>query len=514
MKSGRTKLAALLAALGVIAVAATAGWLGLRGNDEDPSVRRLAAPPVEVPRVAPRPRFGVLRSRIRQIDRFRTPRSRGTPSERWAKLVAAARTNGLVPVIVQLKGPGELLGPLAPLAQRAVIARTVRSATRALLGTRYTHLKQFRTAPVIALRASPAAINALRRSGLVAAIAQEQPMPLPERQPGSELSPPEAVEKLETDWNIRVTSMRKAWTEGYDGRGMVVAVLDSGVDATHDWLMGKVAYEACFSSDGNCPGGKTAVGGSGTGRPCSYAPANCSHGTHTAHTAAGDYGVARGATIAAVQVFSKAVGKACRKNDLPSPCALSWPSDQMKGLEFAYLLRRQERIPIASVNVSLGGGKYGRHCDAVENYDVFVANLRNAGVATFISSGNDGYKNGIGHPACVPGAVSVGASTLRRGKDAVASFSNSARILNLLAPGDDIYSAVPGNGADSWDGTSMASPHAAGAFAVLRQLQPSGPARPLLRALANSGPRVRDRRNGLRKPRINVWRALVRLYNS
>jgi subtilisin family serine protease len=275
-----------------------------------------------------------------------------------------------------------------------------------------------------------------------------------------------------------------------------------------------VIAEACFSTGANCKGRRKQAIGPGAARYCAYAPGNCGHGTHTAHTAAGEYGVARSAQILAVQVFSKFSGKLCAASKLPSPCALSYDSDQMKGLEFV-LKRRRAGTTIASVNISIGGGKYARHCDRAEPaYAQLVVKLRREGVATFISSGNSGYSAAIGDPACISTAVSVGASTLEQGRDAVASFSNSARILNLLAPGDDIYSALPGNRAASWDGTSMAAPHAAGAFAVLRQLQPTSPARPLLLALASSGTQVKDPRNGLARPRINVWQALVRLYNA
>lgn len=489
--AGGTKIAA--AALGVVVVVAAIliGWLVFRDGDDG----GLAAP-IELPEGTPRPTFGTLPP-VRAVEELIDTATGRTPPGVWSALGAKARTDGTVPVIVELR------------------ARLIRRVLRSLAGTRYTNLKQFETIPAFSLHASERTLRILRRLPLVASISEDRPVPLPEPRPGAEVLPPGVAEKLKEGWDITVAGMREAWDNGYDGRGQEVAILDSGVDANHDWLNGRVVAEACYSTLGLCPGGHKRAEGPGMGQPCPQAISGCAHGTHTGHTAAGLYGVARAAGIIAVQVFSKFTGNDCTANDLPSPCALSYPSDQMEGLEFV-LKRKRAGSAVASVNISIGGGKYRRHCDRRNPpFTRLVTRLRRAGVVTFVSSGNDGAGNAIGSPACISKAVSVGATTLIRQRDAVAeAFSNSAKILNWLAPGDDIYSAVPGNGAESWDGTSMAVPHAAGAFAVLRQLQPGGNARPLLQALAASGPKIRDTRNGLRKPRINVWQAWIKLYNA
>src|SRR6185436_1124016 len=108
----------------------------------------------------------------------------------------------------------------------------------------------------------------------------------------------------------------QAWSQGYVGSGTTIAVLDTGVDASHPFLAGKVIDEACFSStvagtsQSTGPGGSDEQFGPGAAAPCGLA--DCLHGTHVAGIAAGNgaaagvaySGVARGASIMAIQVFS------------------------------------------------------------------------------------------------------------------------------------------------------------------------------------------------------------------
>ena len=118
-----------------------------------------------------------------------------------------------------------------------------------------------------------------------------------------------------------------------------------------------------------------------------------------------------------------------------------------------------------------------------------IRTLRNMGVATFISSGNFGNKEELTIPACVPEAISVGATydaNLGRvdgwqndctddptAADQIACWSSSDDTLDLLAPGAWITSTGLGGGAITFMGTSMASPHAAGVAALLYQAFPN-----------------------------------------
>jgi hypothetical protein len=309
-----------------------------------------------------------------------------------------------------------------------------------------------------------------------------------------------------------------AWDEGYDGAGTVVAVIDSGVDKTHPFLANKVVAEGCFSSRetgsvGDCPNGHTTQIGSGAGVPCDFAPFTCSHGTHVAGIAAGNgiamgagfSGVAKGAGLIAVQVFHSSVSD-CLPFFEEFPCARAFSSDIGAALEYVYELRNQ--YVIAAANMSLGGGTYTSTCDNEDpQITAVIANLRSVGIPTVTASGNDGEPDAISFPACVTGAVSVGSVDKT---DEVSYFSNISPLLSLLAPGGSIMSSVPGGDFAVFDGTSMAAPHVAGAWAILKQKTPNATVDEILTQFQQTGVPITDERygTGIVKPRIDVGSAL------
>jgi serine protease len=132
--------------------------------------------------------------------------------------------------------------------------------------------------------------------------------------------------------------------------------------------------------------------------------------------------------------------------------------------------------------------------------------LRAANIATVVASGNEGFTDGLSEPACVSSAISVGNTTK---SDTVNPNSNSASFLSLLAPGTSIVSSVPSfPGVAQLTGTSMAAPHVAGSFALLRQAKPSASVSEILAALQKTGVPIRDPRNGITQSRIDVEAAL------
>ncbi len=137
-------------------------------------------------------------------------------------------------------------------------------------------------------------------------------------------------------------------------------------------------------------------------------------------------------------------------------------------------------------------------------------------------TGNDVSPTTMTAPACISGVIAVGAvydgnvgavsfgvcTDSVTGADLVPCFSNSSTELDLLAPGALITSAGRGGGVSTYVGTSQASPHAAGAAAVLLQRDSTLSPDAIESALESSGVAITDPRNGRVTPRLDIAAAL------
>jgi uncharacterized repeat protein (TIGR02543 family) len=356
----------------------------------------------------------------------------------------------------------------------------------------------FFSIPYLVVSADSSTLEAIYNSPLVTSIALDQ------------ISPPALSDSRP------LTHTNTVWDKGYSGAGQIVAILDTGVDKTHPDLVGKVISEACYSTTYSgynatslCPipddnGDQV---GEDTGINCDSSVSGCGHGTHVAGIVAANgavKGVAKSAEMIAIQIFSRFDNPTyCGFNN---PCALTFTSDQIAGLEHVLTLS-ESGMTIAAVNMSIGGGGY----DVCDPYALAVKSiidsLRSQGIATIVASGNSYNKNGIGFPACISSAISVGATDK---SDNVANYSNSAEILDLLAPGSDIVSTLPNAMTGADDGTSMACPHVAGAFAILKSAVPTATVDEILAVLKQTGEPILDS-NGITKPRIDINEALKEL---
>ncbi len=364
-----------------------------------------------------------------------------------------------------------------------------------LRGTNYSVRREFRSLPYVAVEIDAAGLARLQKAtGDVAQIVAD-PVFAP--------SLADSIPQIEADI---------AHARGYNGSGSTIAIVDTGVDNSHPFLAGKVIDEACIADrevpgdPGSCPNGANEQYGAGAGSPCLFAPNSCQHGTHVAGIAAGsgDFpGVAPSANLLVLQIFHRSIQCSVLEE---VPCARAFGSDITAALEYVY--ERRGLHDIASVNMSLGGSLASGPCDAdLPEMAEAINNLKTARIATVVASGNSSARASISWPACISAAIAVGAVD---DDDNVASFSNVSKDLDLFAPGVGIRSSVPGGGFASLSGTSMAAPHVAGAWAVMRQANPLASVDDVLTSLVNTGRPTPDGRSGgtFTKPRIRLGAAL------
>jgi len=276
-----------------------------------------------------------------------------------------------------------------------------------------------------------------------------------------ELSKHEDVEQIWPDLPVQAylnTSVPhiqgpKVWDEGFKGTGIKVAVVDTGIDPTHPDFAGRIIATKSFI------GGDSAVDDNG-------------HGTHVAGIVLGSgaksngkyVGVAPEAHLYAAKVLDARGGGSM--------------SGVMAGIEWAVL---EQKVQI--INLSLGSDT---SCDGTDALSTLCDEaVQQAGVVMCVAAGNAGPASGtVGSPGCARYVITVGAIT---DSDQIASFSSRGPTADgrvkpdLVYPGVNIVAPqaagtsmgrVVEPGYVSADGTSMATPHAAGVSALMLQANP------------------------------------------
>lgn len=318
-------------------------------------------------------------------------------------------------------------------------------------------LQQYdRVFPGLAVRVPPYLAELLAASPLVERVEPDRIMRLDETQ----VNPP---------WGLdRIDQTRPIYDSRYNyrstGAGVHVYVIDSGIRRTHRELAGRVGngFDAVGNSGGfgspitigrgGSRGGLLGFGGT-RNQPAppppsdpmdaSTTPDDCNgHGTHVAGTVAGTtFGVAKNAIVHGVRVVN------CQ--------GVGTSSSAIAGLDWVI----KNHVRPAVVNMSLGGG-------ASASVDMAVRSAHDAGITVVTAAGNETADACGSSPGREPKAINVGATER---DDRRASYSNFGACVDLFAPGSGVVSA--GNRSDSdqtsKSGTSMASPHVAGAVAKL-----------------------------------------------
>jgi type VII secretion-associated serine protease mycosin len=233
-------------------------------------------------------------------------------------------------------------------------------------------------------------------------------------------------------WALDATSFERSWPTT-DGSGVVVAVVDSGVQANHEDLAGRVLDG--WDAIANRAGGTTDPNG---------------HGTHVsgiiAAVAGNDKGIAGaapGVRILPVRVLG-ASGSGYRSDVLEG---IIWAADQGADV----------------INLSIGGS------GGTSTYQSAISYAVDKGAVVVAAAGNEAQRgNAPSYPAAFPEAIAV-ASTTSSG--ARSSFSNYGSYVDIAAPGSGVHSTTP-SGYESWSGTSMATPYVSAAAALVAARHP------------------------------------------
>jgi subtilisin family serine protease len=299
---------------------------------------------------------------------------------------------------------------------------------------------------------------------------------------------------------VRVISATERHEVGNKGQGVVVAILDSGIDTDHPDLADAVVHQACFGykegNDGSgfCPDGKDRQLGSGA------AEDDAGHGTFVSGVVASNGivsapGVAPAASIVAIKVTDNCSTAGCFYHFSEIVAALD------------YLIANLAALKVHAINMSFGTSTlFEGACDNATAYTMAgaaaVNSLRSLGVIAVAAAGNNSSGTMMTAPGCLSNVVSVGVSD---NFDQVGSRSNSNATTDVFAPGvlltsDGLHGTTftVTNG-----GTSGASPHVAGCAALLIESGEALSPDAIETRVTTSPVTVTDPKNGLTFPRLD-----------
>jgi subtilisin family serine protease len=402
-----------------------------------------------------------------------------------ARITAAE--SGAADVLIAFDKPEPSLAPLAPdadyrLRRRALVDALVaqsdadQAGVRAWLEAQGVDYRSYWIANVIAARVDAQELAELARRSDIRRIVVNARIPAHLPQPEPTVETGEILPHGAVAWGVAQIDAPAVWAMGYTGQGVVIAGQDTGYDWDHPALKpqyrgwnGSIAdhdynwHDAIHDSIGNSCGND--------------APAPCDddgHGTHTAGTFAGDdqsvnrIGVAPGARWIGCRNMDDGVGTPARYIE-----CMQWflaPTD-LAG-----------NNPEPDLAPDIASNSWGcppdEGCTAGDEIQAAVENVVAGGIFFAAAAGNAGSACGtiLDPPAIYDASFVVGATD---DEDRLAGFSSRGPVPDsteirpdLSAPGVSIRSSFPGGGYGNLSGTSMATPHVAGAAALLMSIDP------------------------------------------
>ncbi len=266
----------------------------------------------------------------------------------------------------------------------------------------------------------------------------------------------------EVEWNITKMNVPEVWKQGYTGKGVVVGIIDTGVDVKHPALASKYRGAGADGTVNHSYNFFDAVNGRKDAYDDHY------HGTHVAGTVVGStadhvYGMAPDAQIIATKILSASGGGTIES--------------VTKGLEWMLAPRDENGAnPDPSKAPDIVNNSWGTTNGKLDVFRKIWKSYVAAGIEPIVAAGNSGPRRGsVGAPGSYPESITIGATD---DKDAVAGFSSrgpspiksdagSDRKPDVSAPGHKINSTVPGGGTKVLSGTSMATPGVSGVAALM-----------------------------------------------
>ena len=271
-------------------------------------------------------------------------------------------------------------------------------------------------------------------------------------------------------WGQNMIQSEAVWNQNVLGEGVLVGVVDSFIDVEHVQLKSRIAYNTKEIPNNGLDDDENGFVDDYAGMSFVSGRAKTSpHGTHVT------------GIIAADPSMGNMKGTAPKALIIPAPFISDDGSGSLADAVTAlnYVASRGAKV----INASWGGSA----C-VVEALKSTFEKLNSQGILLVVAAGNDGsdLDQRADFPASfnMPNQITVAASTAT---DYMASWSNSSfNYVHLAAPGDYIYSIIPGNTYDSFQGTSMAAPFVSGAAALLISAAPTASAAQIKEALLKS----------------------------